>query len=265
MIFAGIDIGVQNTKAVIVKDKRIIGKATVSSGGADRPLQIQKAFEEALSDAKITAADVEKISVTGKGKYDVPFANETFTETVAAVRAAKFYNKNTTAVLSVGADETLAAAIGEKRLVEEFVLNQKCTAGLGIFIEYLAKKLNMTTAQVSEANGPDAGVMNDGCVVFSELDALSLINNGASKEAVMATANRAVATRAATVLEDLTAPYGDKVTLIGGLAKNNAFVSALEAALGLKFVVPEDAEYCGAIGAVMCSIEGIQVEGNKII
>ena len=257
MIFAGIDIGVQNTKAVIVKDKKIIGKATVSTGGIDRPAQIQKAYDEALSDAGITAADVEKISLTGKGKYDVPFEGETFTETVAAVRAAKYYDADTTAVLSVGADETLAAAFGKKRLVEEFVLNQKCTAGIGAFISYLAKKFGMTEAQVGAADGPDAGVMNDGCVVFSELDALSLINNGASKEAVMATANRAAATRAATVLEDLTASYGDKVALIGGLAKNKAFVSALEASLGLKFVVPEDAEYCGAVGAVMCSVEGI--------
>ena len=257
MIFAGIDIGIQNTKAVIIRDRKIIGKASVSSGGIDRPVQIQKAYDEALNDGGITAAEIEKISVTGKGKYDVSFTDEIFTETVAAARAARFYDPDVTAILSVGADETLAAVLGKKRLIEEFALNQKCAAGLGTFIAYLAKRLGMTDSQTGAADGPGADGMNDGCAVFSELDALSLLNNGASKEAVMAAANRAAATRAATVLADLTAPYGDKVVLIGGLSKNNAFVRALEALLGIEFIVPEDAEYYGAVGAVMCSVEGI--------
>ena len=99
--------------------------------------------------------------------------------------------------------------------------------------------------------------MNDGCVVFSELDALSLINNGAAPGSVMATATRAAATRAATVLADLTASPGEKTVLIGGLAKNSAFVKALEKSCGRKFMIPEDAQYGGAIGAALCGAKGI--------
>lgn len=256
MIIAGIDVGVQNTKAVIMKDNEIIGRSEVSTGGFDRPAQAQLAYDEALRSAGVVAGDVEKVIATGKGKFDVPFADDIYTETVAAARAAAFFHKDATAVVSVGADETLAAVIGKSRLIDEFVLNQKCTAGLGAFLSYLGQRLGFDPEQAGECDGPDAGVMNDGCVVFSELDALSLLSNGATPESVMATANRAAATRAATVLNDLTASPGDSVVLIGGLTRNKAFVSAMEARLGRKFVIPGEAVFCGAVGAALSHTEG---------
>ncbi|MCL1834933.1 MAG: acyl-CoA dehydratase activase [Oscillospiraceae bacterium] len=257
MIIAGIDMGICNTKAAIMKDEKIIGRSAVPTGGIDRPQQAQKAYDEALKNAGIAAGDVERVVSTGKGKFDVAFASEHYTETVAAARAAQYALPGATAVMSAGADETLSAALGTTRLIDEFVLNQKCSAGIGAFLEYLGARLELTLEQISNCDGPDAGEMNEGCVVFSELDALSLLNAGAAPEAVMSTANRAAATRAATVLADLTASPGGNVVLIGGLAKNAAFVKALEARLGRSFTIPEDAEYCGAIGAALCSVKGI--------
>ena len=250
MTVAGIDMGIQNTKAVIMRDDKIIGRAWVPSGGIDRPAQARKAYEEALQQAGLDAEEVDKVIATGKGKYDIPFAGGRVTETMAAARAARLLYPEATAVMSVGADESLAAILGKDRLICEFVLNQKCAAGLGVFLTYLAKRLGMPLEAINAAEGPDAGViMNEGCVVFSELDALSLINNGASQAAVLASAVKAVAVRAANVLIDLTAPVGEHVVLIGGLAKNQAFVHALEKQLGRGFMIPADADYCGAIGA----------------
>ena len=257
MIIAGIDMGIAYTKVVIVKDEKVIGRAMVSTGGIDRPAQAQKAYDEALGNAGISAGDVEKVIATGKGRFDIPFADEVFTETISAARAARLSFPDATAVVSVGADETLAAVLGEKRLIDEFVVNQKCTAGLGTYIMFLAKRLGMTIEQASAACGPDAGIINDGCAVFAELDALSLLSGGAAPEAIMASAIKAAATRAATVLADLTASPGDNVVLIGGLARNAAFVSALEKALCKKFLIPEEAEYSGAVGAVLSHINGI--------
>lgn len=94
-------------------------------------------------------------------------------------------------------------------------------------------------------------------MVFSELDAISLLNDGASREQVMAAAIRAAASRAATVLVDLTADPGERVVLIGGLAKNRAFVQALEDSLGRKFLIPSEPEFSGALGAVLCWTKGI--------
>ena len=251
MIIAGIDMGIQNTKVVIMKDDKVVGRSTVSTGGIDRPAQAQKAYDEALKAAGISADAVEKVMATGKGKFDIPFANGQLTETLAAANVARTLYPDATAVMSVGADETLAATMSDKRPVGEFAINQKCAAGLGTFLTYIARRLNMTPEAVSACDGPGAGKMNDGCVVFSELDALSFMCAGAAPEAVMASANRAAAVRAATALNDLTASAGDKIVLIGGLTKNKAFVSALENCLSVKFIIPDDAEYCGAVGAAI--------------
>ena len=260
MIIAGIDMGIQNTKAVILKDDKVIGKSTVSTGGMDRPEQAQKAYDEALRDAGIEAGSALKVYATGKGKFDIQFADGVFTETSASARAAMHFFPEATAVLSIGADESLAAVLGKKRLIDEFVLNQKCAAGLGAFITYLARRLGVPAEQAPAADMSDAGVMNDGCVVFAELDALSMMNDGAAPGEIMAAAIRAAATRAATVLCDLTTPPGDRVVLIGGFTKNPAFVDALEKSLGRKFLIPEDAEYCGAVGAALCGTRGLTYE-----
>ena len=257
MIIAGIDMGIQNTKAVIMKDDKVIGRSVISTGGADRLAQAQKVYIDALFDAGVGVDDVEKVAATGTGKFDVQFADEVFTDTVAAARAAKYYYPEATSVMNVGADGTLAAVLGEDRQIKEVALNQKCAAGLGTFLTYLARRLGLTMEQAAAADGPDAGVMNDGCVVFSELDALSLINNGAAPAGVMATATRAAATRAATVLADLTASPGDKTVLLGGLTSNGAFVNALGKSCDRKFLIPENAEYGGAVGAALCGVKGI--------
>ena len=257
MIIAGIDMGIQNTKAVILKDNKVVGRSVVSSGGADRPTQAQKAYEEALREAGVGAGDVAKVIATGKGKFDVAFADEEYTDAVTAARAAKYYEPEATSVMSLGADGTLAAVLGKERLIDEVALNQKCAAGLGVFLTYLGMRLGLTAQQMGAADGPDVGMMNDGCVVFSELDALSFLNSGATPEGVMATATRAAATRAATVLADLTASPGEKTVLIGGLAMNPAFVAALETRCGKKFLIPDDALFAGAVGAALCGEKGI--------
>ncbi len=162
MIIAGIDAGVLNTKVVIKEDEKVIARSKVSTGGIDRPQQVKKAYEEALQAAGLTEKDVEKVIATGKGKYDIPFADEVYTETSALARAARHFFPEATGAMSVGADETIALKLGEKRLIDEFVLNQKCTAGLGTFLEYLGRKLGMTAEQIAAADGPDAGFMNEG-------------------------------------------------------------------------------------------------------
>ena len=257
MIIAGIDMGIQNTKVVIMRDNAVVGRGKASTGGMDRPEQAKKAYDDALKSAGIDAKDVSKVIATGKGKFDIPFADDTYTETVAAMRAAQYYFPDATGVMSAGADETLAATVGSNRLIGEFVLNQKCCAGLGTFISYLARKLGKTIEQAAAVDCPDCGTMNDGCVVFAELDALSMMNDGAAPDEIIATALGAVATRAATVLADLTASPGDRVVLLGGLAKSPAFVAALEKSVGLKLLIPEDPEFGGAVGAAICGEKGL--------
>lgn len=248
MITAGIDVGIEYIKAVVVRDGKVIGKARGLSGGARRPAAVQAVYDKALEAAGVKAEDVAKVISTGKGKFDVPFALEQLTEVVTAAKAASILVDGACTVVSIGADETLVATIeGEK--IKEFVINQKCAAGLGLLLDGIAERFDMSLEDLSSLEGASTVKVNDGCVVFAELDALSLVNRGVDPKEAAKAVIEACAWRANTTINDIYRPAKGKVVLIGGLAKNTAFVKALEKISGLSFTIPEQALYAGAIGA----------------
>ena len=252
MITTGIDVGVENARVVIVKDGKIVGRASGESGGVGRAAAVDLLMKQALDEAGLNPSDVTRIVVTGKGKHRITIADEQLTEPMAACKAALYLCPGATAVMDAGADETLVATIkGEK--IGEFAINEKCAAGIGKFLAYMGRRLELSPAEMGALGrpAPEAAVVNDGCVVFAEMDALGLLNRGASPKEVAAAVTEAAALRASNVIMDLTIPKWDKVVLVGGLANNAAFVSALKASSGLDFVVPEAPEYAGALGAAL--------------
>jgi predicted CoA-substrate-specific enzyme activase len=250
MITAGIDVGLEQTKVVILKDGTILGKGKVSSGGADRSESVDRAYQAALQEAGLAASDVEKIVATGKGKYNTALAGATLSEQVATARAARFLDAQTTCVISLGADEIMVATLGEAVPIAEYTFNQKCTAGVGLFLESMALRLELSLEELSALDN-QAATVNEGCVVFAELDALSLLNHGASPADVGGAVLRAAAVRANSVINDITKPATAHTMLVGGLTKNTAFVRALQEISGLDFVIPAEAEYAGALGAAL--------------
>jgi predicted CoA-substrate-specific enzyme activase len=231
-----------------MKDGKVAGKADGLSGGVGRPAAVQAVYDKALAAAGVKASDVEKVISTGKGKFDVAFSADQLSETVTAAKAAKIFEPKVTTVVDIGADEILVATIdGDK--IKEFVINQKCTAGLGLFLEGMADRFDMSIEEVGKLEGPGSVKVNDGCVVFAELDALSLLNRGVDAKEIVKALNEACAWRANSTLNDIYKPDNGCVVLFGGMTQNGAFIKALERISGIKFVIPAEAVYAGAIGA----------------
>jgi benzoyl-CoA reductase subunit D len=250
MITAGIDVGVGYVKAVIVEDGKVIGQSTDISGGTKRAEHVHKAWTAALEEAKVLEKDIEKIGATGKGKHAVSFASDLVMESIAAVKAARFFSPASTTVVSVGADETLVSTIREDGSIGEYTLNQKCAAGIGILLEALGHRIEMGVEEMGDLKGTHA-LVNDGCPVFAELDALSLLNAEVPPAEVVLAVTDAMAVRANTTINDITVPDLSSLILFGGMAKNKAFVKALEKRSGLSFVIPEAPEYASAVGAAL--------------
>jgi activator of 2-hydroxyglutaryl-CoA dehydratase len=155
--------------------------------------------------------------------------------------------------VDIGADQTRVITLGDGNSIREVVLNQKCSAGLGIFLKYMARRLDMTLDEMSviSLNGHKDFPLNDGCTVFAELDALSLLNRNASREEVAHLINEMAAIRVNSILNDKIKPNKDSTVLVGGVSRNAALVKALERRSGINFLVPEQAEYAGALGAAL--------------
>jgi benzoyl-CoA reductase subunit D len=253
MVTAGIDVGFENTKAVILKDGKIAGKAIGRTGWGNRAKSVESVWNEALRAAGVGASDVNKIVATGEGKRDVNFAQDWVVEPVADAKAARNWFPNATSVVDIGADQARVVTLGEGDAITEVVLNQKCAAGLGTFLRDFARKLELSLDELGKlsAAAPDGAAVNDGCRVFAELDALSLLNQGVAKEDVARAVMNAVVVRMNSVLDDKTRPSRETTVFIGGLTKNAAVVDGLINRSGIRFLIPEEAEYGGALGAAL--------------
>jgi predicted CoA-substrate-specific enzyme activase len=253
MIYAGIDVGFENTKIALLDDNKIIALRQGPSGGPQRGDAVTGLWNETLSAAGVSSSDVRGIMATGQGKFDVSFAGGLVTEPVADARAASFYNPGATFAVDIGADQTRVIGMDADGGVRRVVLNQKCAAGIGVFLKYMARRLEMTLDEMSGLAwyGGEAAVVNDGCPVFAELDAMGLLNRGVPKEKVAAAIVRAMAVRICSVLNEKTKPSADSTVLIGGVSRNAAVVGALKELSGIGFIIPESAEYGGAVGAAL--------------
>ena len=257
MITAGIDMGLETVKAVIVEDGKILGRAKGLSGGAKRASAAEAALTEALKEAGLGRDKVEKIVATGKGKFDLPFADVKVSEPMTTARAARHLCPEATTAVDVGADETVVVTLGKDKPVLEMAINEKCAAGIGTLLRTMARRLELSLEEMSALppKAQDAPAVNDGCAVFAELDALSLLNRGATPQEVAVAVTDAAAVRACMTINDITNPAMDAVALFGGVALNAAFVQALKAYAKADLVVPPDAEYAGALGAALTGAE----------
>lgn len=253
MITAGIDVGIENVKVVIFKDGKVIARATALSGGANRAKAAEKAYHDALAVAKLKSNDVSKIVATGQGKGDVGFASDRVVEPVADARAVRFLYPQAACVVDIGADQVRVVTLGPQDKISEVVMNQKCAAGLGILLKSMARTLGMTLDEMSKLPGNSSGgaVVNDGCSVFAEMDALGLLNRNVPREDVARAVTEVVAVRVNSILNDKIKPARDVTVLVGGVSQNKAVVGALKRRSGINFIVPEQAEYAGALGAAL--------------
>ncbi|MDR3294381.1 MAG: acyl-CoA dehydratase activase [Clostridiales Family XIII bacterium] len=257
MITAGVDVGLMNTKIVILRDKEVAAQRTKQSGGGGRGETVKEIWQDALKDAGIKPKDISKVVATGTGKKDVSFADKTVVEAVAAARAARFLYPESTSVVDAGADMTHVVTLGEGNTIREVVMNQKCMNGLGLVIEVMADRLGLTLDEIS-ALAPAQGKtnpVNDGCPVFAELDALGLLNIGVDRREVAGAVTDAVVVRLSSILNDKIRPQKDTTVFIGGLAKNLAVTERLKERSGIHFLIPENAEYGGALGAAVIATD----------
>ena len=253
MITGGIDVGIGSLKVVILKDGKVIARGTGLSGGAKRAGAVEQVWKEALGSAKLKPSDVNKVIATGQGKQDVVFAQDRVTEPVADARVARFLYPKATCVVDIGADQVRVVTLGDKDTIMEVIMNQKCAAGLGIFLKSIARTLGMTLEEINQlsGNGNNAVFVNEICAPFAEMDALDLLNRNIPREDIARAITEAIAVRINSVLNDKIKPSQDTTVLVGGLSRMTPIVKALKSRSGINFLIPDNAEYAGALGAAL--------------
>lgn len=256
MYFAGLDVGARYTKTLIIDgDARVLSKK-MSTSGFDNNIISKNLLNNLCMELGITLEEINKIGVTGCGKKNIDFANYEFSETMVAAKSVFFFNKNVRTIIEVGAEESRVVKLNSDGRIIDSVINEKCAAGTGTFVELMARTLEITLKDFSELSMKSEKKipMNAHCIVFAESEVVSLIHSGVDKKDIVRAVNDAIASRIASMARRVKVEA--EVALIGGLAKNSGFVFSLKNNLELdNIVIPDDPEYMGAFGAALLTGE----------
>ena len=254
MITAGIDIGIKTTQAVILNDDKILAQRLVLTGW--EPQQAgENALTAALADARLSRDDIARIVATGAGRQAFSLAHHNVTEITADARALAFLHPQVHTGIDVGAEEARALKIAADGRVVDFAVNEKCAAGAGVFIETMARALEVSLAEMGALSLQAAGtaMLNSQCTVFAESEVVSLIHAQTPKAEIVRAVHHAIAGRVASLARRVGGE--PEIALVGGIAHNVGFIDALKRELGVDVIVPRDPEFIGALGAALIARE----------
>jgi len=142
-VVAGIDVGAGTAKTVILADHRIVSYSVLPTGG-DSVEAARKTPEEALKKANILKTELQQIIATGYSRNIIPFADKTITEITCHARGANFLVPKGSTVIDIGCQDSKVIRIDERGKVTNFVMNDKCAAGTGRFLENMSKIMGLS-------------------------------------------------------------------------------------------------------------------------
>jgi len=248
MITAGIDIGSITAKAAIFEDGKLLA-AKVIFTGYNAELAGQKVYDEVLNEVGLGKIAIEKIVSTGYGRNSVKFADKSYTEIMCHAAGAHFLNPHVRSIIDIGGQDSKAILLDDKGKVKNFVMNDKCAAGTGRFLEVMARALevNLDDFGAMSIKSKQPSKISSLCTVFAESEVISLIAKGEQRQDIVAGIHESIAARVSSMVGRVG--IKEPVMITGGVARNIGVVHALEKKLGMKIEVSPYAQVNGAIGA----------------
>lgn len=246
MIFAGIDIGSRSIEVVTIE-----GGVICQSLSLPTTYSPMEQVRSILSTVKF-----DRITATGYGrKIAAKYLKSTaITEIQAHALGARFTFPQCRAVLDIGGQDTKVIALNENGSVMKFEMNDRCAAGTGKFLEFMATSFQKQIDEFGDyALGGNTGtVINSMCTVFAETEATSLMAQGLDPKDIAYALHESVVKRSLSMLRRVSTE--GSTVFSGGVGRNNCILSILKESDKREFLVYHEPEFIGAIGAaVYCS------------
>jgi predicted CoA-substrate-specific enzyme activase len=255
-VFAGVDIGSTTGKALLLDEKgKVLGFYITEA--TPKPEKTARICTDAvLEKAGLQGKDIAFMVGTGYGRVKIPFASENISEITCHSTGARWLCPTVRTVVDIGGQDCKVIGVREDGKVREFVMNDKCAAGTGRFLESQARVLGVKIEDFSglskRAGSP--ALISAQCSVFAESEIITQLNEGNSIENVVAGIHLAIASRLISLLKRVG--IQEDLTVSGGCAKNEGLISILEQKVGVKVVhLREDPQIVGALGAAVLAQE----------
>lgn len=256
--FAGIDSGSTSTDVVILdKDKKMV-TGVILPTGAGAAVGAERALEQALEQAGLARGDIDAIVTTGYGRTAIQDGDKSITEITCHARGAHYLDPNVRTVIDIGGQDSKVIRLDENGAVVNFVMNDKCAAGTGRFLEMMARTMEMSLDDMSKAglHYKEDITISSMCTVFAESEVVSLIAQNKPTDDIVHGLNKAVASKTAALAKRVGGE--ERYMMTGGVSKNEGLVKTLEERLGTTLVVSDKAQLCGALGAALFAMDMVE-------
>jgi len=242
------------TKVVIIDMEGELCASVVGSTGAEHRRLANKVIEEALEQANLPFDEISYVVATGYGRLNVPFADRQITELTCHAKGVFSLFPTVRIAIDIGGQDAKGLKISDGKLVD-FVMNDRCAAGTGRFLEVIADALGLRVEELGDISlkSTNKVEISSTCTVFAQQEVISRISEGIPLEDIVAGLHNAIASRVVRMVRMLK--IEPDVVFTGGVAKNVGVVKAMKENLECEVFVPENPLLSGAIGAALLGKE----------
>lgn len=251
-LFVGIDVGSTCAKvAVLDGGGNVVLKFLRPTGFSS--VDAAEDIRERLWSSGVDVGE-SVVCATGYGRVSVPFANRRVTEITCHAKGAAFlFGSPDLFLIDIGGQDTKVISV-ENGQVRDFLMNDKCSAGTGRFLEVMANSLAIRPVELCSLASTGGGVkISSMCTVFAESEVISLIAGGERKENIAYAVVDSISDKAATLCRRIF-NGSSEVFLTGGLCGCPFLLEKIGEKLGAEVKSSKDAQYAGALGAALMAM-----------
>lgn len=246
----GIDVGSTTSKCLILKNgSDIVSSAIIPAGtGTTGPA---RALATALDAAGLQREQISTVTATGYGRSSFEGADHIVSELSCHAIGAHALFPEARTVIDIGGQDAKVLRLSASGRLENFLMNDKCAAGTGRFLDVMARVLELDVGQLADMDAQAKSVVpiSSTCTVFAESEVISQLAKNVNLCDLIAGIHASVAVRTAGLARRLGVM--PPVVMTGGVAQNAGVVRALEKELDTTISVSPMAQLAGAYGAAI--------------
>ena len=252
MYYTGIDIGSTASKVVVLDQEKMVANFVIPTGWNSKDTSVEIARR--LGEMGYPIDENNKVLATGYGRVSVEYAQKVVTEITCHGRGGYNLVGEDCTIIDIGGQDTKVITV-ERAVSTNFLMNDKCAAGTGKFLEIMANRLNVDLSEMFElaAQGEPLAISSM-CTVFAESEVISHIGSGERREDIAAGVVDSVVNRVAGLCSRHN--IRGKVVLTGGLCECEYLIHRLSQKIGREIHSDPLARYAGALGAALIARDG---------
>ncbi|MFO8183941.1 MAG: acyl-CoA dehydratase activase [Candidatus Aegiribacteria sp.] len=254
MINCGIDIGARSIEVVLYDGAEVVETLVTDTGNS--PIENgRRAFCSILATAGISREDLAGVTSTGYGRNYFSDADSSCSEIICHARGVSYFFPDAGTVIDIGGQDSKLIELNEDGRPVDFVMNDRCAAGTGRFIEMAGGILGIPVSKMNGSVDPDAGSVDISsmCAVFAESEIIGLLQSGSSADVILNGIFQSVASRTLSMAG--RARVRERLVFTGGVAQLEGVRNALREETGIEIESPPDPRITGALGAAIIASE----------